>query len=445
MSGLTTHSRFGRPTVLLLPLLALWLAACPRPPVRDVTPPADKACRRNVPPGDLNEFESEMAYASTTDGGAVNIGMDAARERLLERLAGKRLPTQVCGYAQLVSLVQSWEMCPDGKLVQLRAVARKSDVERWHKDNNDERHVAQQDAQLKVMLDSAKTTNSWPKGAVVRVKRPNQGTDPGGSLAEWLVQAAVRSLVRADLSYEDDTSGQSMAIAHLKAVVGRTASTRDQTYNVQWQLCLLAPPVPGQADRREEVCSSTDIRLPQCLFPDGPASDSEAAADSPDLRLTIAGVSAGGSACEGDLVKLTLEVQRPLYVRIYNLFGDDDGVVMYPLYSNPLLVDPIRPLVIDNMPVVFTGSQRERYLVLAADNAAALQSFPAPTPDQKPCKFDGPRAKKLHALREPPNGLLWAQTGFYIRNGAGCPLASVAAQEERDDAMAALQSYPQCR
>jgi hypothetical protein len=129
-----------------------------------------------------------------------------------------------------------------------------------------------------------------------------------------------------------------------------------------------------------------------------------------------------GSICAGETTQLWLKTSEALHVRVFDLFGKDGAVLLFPERGRSDLVPAGKTIPLADEhgfeAVPLPGMEDERYLVIAAPTTAGLGRFAKITDT---CKLSPDEAVALHAGKNLPPGAKVAATGYRVISGASCP------------------------
>ncbi len=166
----------------------------------------------------------------------------------------------------------------------------------------------------------------------------------------------------------------------------------------------------------------------------------------PGIQLRLR-TGTGGRLCEGEQTQVTMTTERDLHVRVFDLYGQGEALVMFPNEQVPSgFVRAGEPVALggdSDFDVIFTpGASTERYLVVAADTEAGLGELAALGGET--CRIDGVRLRRLYdgTRTDFPPGALLSELGFRVVRD-GCPRPPTDAQ--RRELAELLASVPVCR
>ena len=146
---------------------------------------------------------------------------------------------------------------------------------------------------------------------------------------------------------------------------------------------------------------------------------------SPGLEIWTS-IGRSGSACLGEPIRLTLRsATERLHVRVFNLYGEDEALLMIPNAGHPSPVVPAGgELTVgdeEKLAVLpLRGYAEERFVVVAAPKREGLGRLAPLRTTQYACRLPAELARALHAGRGIPAGARVAHTGFRLVEGATC-------------------------
>ena len=155
----------------------------------------------------------------------------------------------------------------------------------------------------------------------------------------------------------------------------------------------------------------------------------------------------GGRLCEGEQTQVTLTTTQDLHVRVFDLYGQGDALVMFPNEQVPSgFVKAGQPIALggeSDFDVIFTpGATSERYLVVAATTEGGLGEFASLGGET--CRIGGPLLRLLYdgARADFPPGTVLRELGFrVVREGCRSPPTDA----QRRELQALLAEVPVCR
>jgi hypothetical protein len=155
----------------------------------------------------------------------------------------------------------------------------------------------------------------------------------------------------------------------------------------------------------------------------------------------------GGRLCEGEQTQVTLTTTQDLHVRVFDLYGQGDALVMFPNEQVPSgFVKAGQPVALggeSDFDVIFTpGATSERYLVVAATTESGLGEFASLGGET--CRIGGPLLRMLYdgTRVDFPPGAVLRELGFrVVREGCRSPPTDA----QRRELQALLAEVPICR
>ena len=184
------------------------------------------------------------------------------------------------------------------------------------------------------------------------------------------------------------------------------------------------------------------VSFPAAMAPSPPATTAAIRAKGSDLSLYVDSRS-DGSLCHGEQTQIFVANRgpKPLHVRVLNLDSKGNVLVLFP--NDQRAVDIIAPgesMALGDEPFTVTGAvgERERYVVLAAENPKGLGRFQRVAPTSSACRFRDDEARRLQ------NGIgldapQVAESGFTILDEPVCRDRPTKTQEE-----IGLEQIPWC-
>ena len=152
----------------------------------------------------------------------------------------------------------------------------------------------------------------------------------------------------------------------------------------------------------------------------------------------------GGRLCEGEQTQVRLTTTQDLHVRVLDLYGQGDALVMFPNEQVPSgFVKAGQSIALggdSDFDVIFSpGATTERSLVVAGTTEAGLGEFASLGGET--CRIGGPLLGLLYdgTRADFPSGTVIRELGFrVVREGCGSPPTDA----QRRDLQALLASVP---
>jgi hypothetical protein len=380
-----------------------------------------------VPP---TGWQQETAFADNATPNARETASKNASDALRDRLcqhAGS------CDF--LAAHIRTWRTGSNAKETCAMAVISSSDLDEWRKlgltlSTLDDRLASAAAELLKPLARSAHKA--------VAIDRIVDAGVPGGQRAEWLrtrMEHALQSgatLTAVPTGWAGDGVPPGIDLV-VQAEVFSRSENGIASLEVEW----IAIPRSGGRVR------STPVTFPESAAPHAPASPPPPTlpeSEGVSLRLDS---GRGGSLCAGERTQLWLESDAAASVRVFDLFGDGDAILMFPNEDQPnASVGPRQTVALGGKlgfeAVPAPGSEYERFLVVAAPNDRALGPF---AKLRGTCRVPAAVARDLHRGVGLPTGAKSAWTGYRIVTGASCP----PPPENRTGTAQSLASLPECR
>lgn len=378
-----------------------------------------------VPP---NGWQQETAFQASNVDGARQAASDAATAKLRDRLCG-----QEGGCDFLQSRIRNWKMGSSATEVCAMAVIAREDLDEW-------RRVA---TSLRTLDDGLAAAAKDLLGAkaghrVVAVDRIRDMGVPGGTRAEWLKARMERQLQKyavvssAPKGWAGDTVPSGIDVI-VSAIV--TERNEDQIPIVETDWVSIT--------RGGGKLQAGAITFPQIAAPPFVGASVDTPQDSAGLSLRMDSQRAG-SLCFGERTQVWLKSDATMNVRVINLYGDSDALLLFPNDEQPSgIVEKGKTvpmggkLGFEAVPV--PGSDLERFLVIGAPGKEGLGVFKSA---QGTCRIPKDLARQLHHGAGLPAGIKQAWTGYRLVSGPGC---SEPEDRRRQGVVEALASVPECK
>lgn len=391
-------------------------------------------CGQFVPP---NGYEQETAFADANDPDGTQKATDSARNRLIERLCGSGSNCDALSAGSSI-----WKTGKGGGKVCSMVVIDRVDVDKWRKAatsaaNLDKDLVNAAAELLTEKLGGRKKPN-------VAVHQVIDGGVPGGERAEWLGGRMNRALDKAGAQVREiprSWNGKGFPRGVDILIEGKTASRTEQQKNIVeviWKARVF--------DRSGTILKTAKaVSFPADAAPELTTVVEALPPSDPSLSVRIESGHSGGGLCIGEQTQLWLHSAENLYVRVFDLYGQDGALLLYPNPDKPdgkILAGETIPLGGSGgfEAVPSPGSEVERFLVIAAPSQKALGRFK----DYKGyCRVPSHLASQLHKAQGIPKGARAASDGFRLNKGDQCSEGPDAATRKAQ--FEALMGLPECQ
>lgn len=366
----------------------------------------------------------------------VDASAPEARERAAEAAASK-LSSKLCGEAvgcpALRARITTWKTGSNSREVCAMAVIKAADLEAY-------RAEAQSLGKLEADLVAA-VEALLPKGTRgkrITIDRLADGGIPGGPRADWLRDrleqrlAGVATLVASPRGWAGDRVPEGVDLVIRGDLVVRRES---QISVVEAHLRTL-----GGAGA---VLGAARVTFPESAAPASGSATAPSAEASPGLSLH-ADAHPGGSLCAGENTQLWLKSDEDAVVRLFNLYGDGEALLIWPDETNPTgtVKGGVKVPLGGNEGfevIPAPGAESERFIAIAAPTAAGLGRFASV---KGTCRLPAAIAADLHRGRGLPVGAKVATDGYRLVQ-QGCTWQISA---ERKQAQArALAGLAECQ
>jgi hypothetical protein len=389
-------------------LMAILLAGCSgapevtEEPVKEtkvVQPLTESACMGNrVPP---TNYIQETAFASLTDANPAETAKLRAMASLRDRLCqGYR-----CG--EIESRLTLWNTEQDTERVCAMVVIDAADVDAI---------MAAPRATLKEDLfksaqEIENTLKNMGKKKLAFDNVRDSGVD-GGPRAEWMLNEMIAALSKTNIvmtSLPKNWNGLGVPDGVDGVLSGNITRVhgREARLEVHWRINF-----------GESFKAASPVAFPEMI---GPIIDANTVfPDLPDQNSKVAlrfDSRPGGALCAGQTTNMKLAVAEPLHVRVVNLYGKDEGLV---IWSSDGPVKPGKDIDLGEfMAVPGPTTAAERFLVVAAKDPKDLGELVA---SPVPCKIPQTYANELGQGRGIKDGAKRYTTSrsFRIMEGPEC-------------------------
>ena len=386
------------------------------------------------PPEIAAGWRTEIAVVQA---GAVNpleLAMRGAQDKLRAKLCVNaekdRAAADTCSF--LASKIEPWKTGQSSREVCASAVVQGRYIDEWNRLAND---LGAFDKSLgdaakrftdSVRLSKAKTLARVALAAVYddNGTDPKQNQLPGGRRADWLaarfraafpVQATIVVPPRAWSIDQGAPPGFDVVVV---GRMWRRIGVSVPTVEVSWT----------GAYTDGHLVESPGGAFPEAAAPSPPATTPPPIPVTPGLYLTMDSDHAG-SICAGETTQLWLKSSEELYVRVFDLWGKDGAMLIFPSDPNTSgRVQAKQTLALGNAKgfeaIPAAGSEEERYLVIGAPTLAGLGRFAAA---KGYCRLGPSDAAALIRSDSYPPGARIATTGYRLLTGSTCPAPPSAA------------------
>lgn len=401
-------------------------AASPKP-VSEVAESADEwGCGGDlVPP---SGWQQETAFEQTSTPGARELASQHAGAKLRERLC-----TTLADCDYLNAHIRTWRTGSSAKDTCAMAVIKSEELDEWR---GLSRTLANLDGKLKAAAGELLKAGSNPTQRVAIDRVVDMGV-PGGQRADWLRARMERELQRhatiigAPRGWAGDGVPPGVDIVVRAEVVARTENGIPSLES-NWVAI----------SRSGGRIRSAPVTFPETASPHAPGSPPPPTIPESEGISVRMDSGRGGSICAGERTQLWLKSDSAVSVRVFDLYGEGEAILMYPNEDQPNAhVAAAQTVALGGAlgfeAVPTPGSEVERFLVVAAPNEAALGALGKV---KGTCRVSAARAKQLHRGQGLPPGARLATTGYRLTKGGTCPPAVA----QRDGEVQAIQSLPEC-
>ena len=387
-------------------------------------------CKGNlVPPGG---WQQATAFEDLSAPGAVGEASVAARRKLLDKLCGGGSNCDA-----LDARISIWKTGQGGGQACAMAVIETSDLEAWR------RGATSLEGLEKALLHAAAELLEGQKDPVVTIDKIIDGGAAGGARAEWLEQRMARALGKVGGAVKDVPrawNGQGLPPG-VDVVVDAVAVSRNEAQRsvieVNWS-------ARKRGKRGFEKVVAAPVVFPADAAPRVGVSKAPLPPSSPDLSVRLE-TQRGGSLCLGERTQLWLYSSRDMHVRVFDLYGEGDALLLFPNEDHP--DDRVRAgeaiplggkLGFEAIPA--EGSEVERFLVIAAPTPRELGRFES---FKGYCRVPSTSSARLHRGESIPVGATAASDSFRLIERDDCPDAPTLAA--RRGQAQALETLPECK
>jgi hypothetical protein len=418
------------------------------PPATTATalaPPTGGWSCLGAPPDVAAGWKTEIAAVPATKPNALEEAMAAAQDKLRKKVCtnADRDPTvaDACGF--LVAHIEPWKTGSGDRETCAAVVLKREYIDEWTRLASD---LGTFD---KALASSAKSFVDAIKGRQARISisaiydddrsDPKQNQLPGGRRADWLASrfktnfASMGGVVTQPKGWiepQPAPSGFDLVVVGHMFKRGGTALPRVE---VSWTAYT--------ADGRQIESSSGTF--PEAAAPPPPQSTPPPIPVTPGLFLSMDS-DHQGSICSGENTQLWLKSSEALHVRVFDLYGTDGAVLIYPQAGQNDLVPAGRTIPLAGEKgfeaVPFPGTENERYVVIAAPQVSGLGAFAAAN---ETCRLSPADGAALHRGEGVPAGAKVAVTGYRIISGDRCP--QPPSPQHVNALLDSLKRFPVCK
>ena len=350
--------------------------------------------------------------------------------------ARDQLVDKTCAGAQgcceaLRSRVSPWKTGSNHGKVCAMEVVKTADLQAWRKECTS---ITGLDGE---MLRAAQQLLGGAAASKVAVEKVVDDGVPGGRRAEWLRAQMVVALGQAGatvLEVPAGWKGEGLPRGidlFVRGTATPRAEAQRQVVSVAWQ-------ARRKRGRNVEILAAEAVVFPAAAAPAGGDPFSGLPPRRDDLYLHLNAPNAG-SLCPGQETKLTVYTDKGRYVRVFNVFGAGQAILVWPPEDNP---DGEVPRSADLFDFVAEGSgdgAGEAFVVIGADSLEGLGHFASFSGQ---CRVRGEHARALFQGRGVPPGALVSSEGFRIFAGPDCGAAPASNAGDIDQYLSQL---PECK
>lgn len=395
-------------------------------------------CRGNLFPPENGQ--QGTAFRPTTDENARALASKDAKEALKQRFCAGQM---LCDFLeQRIAVIKTGANERD---VCAMAFLPQRFIEEW-RTRTEGRIDEALDASAKDLVSGLQA--EMPAGArpaTVIIDRIQDVGVPGGPRADWLLARMEQSLQKATVRLgiaprswagELPVSGVDMVV---RGSVAERADSGVLVLEANWEGFTRS----GHRVRGRPVVfpAAASPHIVKAVSPLPRSAD----ASSLSLRIEpLAGADrASGSLCPGDRAQLWLNLAKASHVRVLNLYGNGEAMLIFPNADHPSGALGVGSAALggrDGFEAIPSGTADfERYLVVAADSEAELGELANLT---RTCTLTAGAVRKLETGESVPAKARVVWTGYRIASNTECGAppspARVAAMER------AVAALPKC-
>jgi hypothetical protein len=390
-------------------------------------PPDEWTCGGDLVPPD--GWEQQTSFAPAASPYAREQASSVAAMALLRRLCVAATDCNALG-----ARVQTWKTGSNGHDVCAMAVISKADLEEWERQHS----LVDLDALLAKTAGELLGPSAGAHKRVAIVEVIDLGV-AGGARADWLRGRLSRLLEKgaAVVDAPKGWAGNGVPSGIDMVVRGRILSRTERgtpTLEATWY----------GVDVTGARVDASPVAFPESASPPAPGPEMSTLPASEGLSLRTDS-SRGGSLCAGERTQLWLEADKAGSVRVLDLYGAGQALVIFPDDESPNAhVQAHQTIAVggrlgfEAIPV--PGYESERFLVISAPTDAALGRFRSA---KGPCRVATALAAQLHKGEGLPSGVNVASAGYRITSDPACPLPP--ARAKREGVADSLASLPICR
>ncbi len=380
-----------------------------------------------VPP---TGWQQETAFEDGVSGKSRESASQKAATKLLQRLCPSATECEA-----LASYVRTWKTGSNGQASCAMAVVSDADLADWR-----ERRATLGELDKKLAVVSDELLQGAASNVRLTVDRVRDGGVPGGARADWLRSRIERFLQKKGTVTDPPKGWAGDGVPTGLDVVVRGDIVRRPELGVSmlesnWYA----------VDRAGRKVRASPAIFPEQASPAPGGKPSEVEVVEDDSLSVRMDAMRGGSLCAGDRTQIWLRAKEPFHVRVFNLYGDHEALLVLPRDDDPRSLIPANQTVpiggrlgFEAVPV--PGHDEEQFLVIAARSEAALGPFKSA---RGLCRVGATVAKQLHEARGFPAGTKTAVTGYRLAKRSECA-ASSDSGGSREGVVAAIQSLPTC-
>jgi hypothetical protein len=332
-----------------------------------------------------------------------------ARDKLVDKLCAQ---ARGC-CAALGGRVDGWKTGAGDQKVCAMAVVKTADLRAWRKECTSITGLA--DKLLVAARELLDQSGAQKRRAAVG-KILDQGVH-GGERAEWLRDQMIAALGKAGANVMDvpaSWDGKALPKGVDLLISGRATTRREE----QRAVVDLVWKARFKRGRAVEMVAAAPVVFPAAAAPAGGASFSDLPPNRGDLFVRVEAPNAG-SLCPGQETSLGLYSDKARYVRVFDLYGEGDALLLYPNDGSDGRVPAGSMVSLGRFKAVpAQGSDTERFLLVAADDPMDLGRM---AKYKTVCRVPADIARALHAGKGIPAGTVAASDGFRIVASPDCP------------------------
>jgi hypothetical protein len=379
-------------------------------------------------------YQQETAFIPESNPLATQRAADRAREALLARLCDSR-PCD--GLSE--NLIIHKTGAGSGQVCAM-VVVKNDRFEAWKQKQD----LGPFDEAL---LRAAQEITKGVKAPLVSIDKILDAGAAGGARASWLEARMKAALLRAGGRYvevPDGWDGQGMPAGVdilIRAETAERVERGDRVVDINWEAYTRAPKQGVRELRTSERVSFLAVAAPEMRSPVQALPPSDA-----KLSVRVESHKAGG-LCPGELTSVKLFSADTLHVRVFNLYGQDSAILVYPPTREASDVVTANRVISLNgsedrfMVVPTPTSQVERFLVVAAKDPKDLGDF---AKMRGYCKLSPGKARMLHKGQGLPASARAASDGFRLLPATECQDVPPPPAQAVEEAQQVLASLPEC-